>query len=132
MARGLAEFGGQERLQIVPGREGSNRTATHADDIHVVIFYTLAGGEVTFYKSSSNARNFICAHGRADAAAANRDSALDRACRYGPSQRSDEIGIVVALIEDVRPEINNLMARGTKTRYQIHLQIKPAMIRRNS
>jgi hypothetical protein len=46
MPRLLAEGCRQECLERIPGQLRSNRPASHADDIHVIIFDALAGGEM--------------------------------------------------------------------------------------
>jgi hypothetical protein len=129
MARRLTKLSGQERLKDVPSRERSNRAATHTDDVHVVVLDALARGEVVAYQPGVDSWNFVRAHSCSDAATADRHPALDRPCGHSTAEGDDEVGIIVAGVQTMRPEVDYLMPRRPETSDQIFLQTKPAMIR---
>src|SRR6516165_7825329 len=76
MTRGLAELRGQERLHQIPGHFGPYRTSPHIEYIHVIILYALLSGEMIVDETGANAFHFVGAYRRADAAAADRDTAV--------------------------------------------------------
>src|SRR5882757_8736899 len=59
VALGLTKFGGQERLQDVPGSVRSDRATAHANDVHVVVLDALARGKVVAHQSGAYSRDFI-------------------------------------------------------------------------
>src|SRR6516164_1346754 len=132
MARGLAELGGQESLHEIPGHFRADRTSAHAEYIHVIIFDDLLGGEMIVDETGANAFHLVGAHRRADAAAADRDAAIDFAGDDGLAERHDEVGIIVIGNQGVRTEIRHLMARRANATDQFFLQSKTAVIRGNS
>src|ERR1043166_3547235 len=96
MAWLLAELRGQERLHEIPGHLVPGHAATEADDVHVVVLDALPGGEVIGDERSADSRNLVDADRDADAAAAERDPALDGAAGHRLSERNREVRIVVA------------------------------------
>src|SRR5262245_33010395 len=76
-----------------------------------------------------SSRNLIGADRRADAAAANCNSALHFPSGYRLREGNDEIGVVVTRIEAVRAEVDYFMSRRTQTSGQIFLQGESAVIR---
>ena len=73
---GLAELGGQERLDEVPGHGRSHGPAAHAEDVHVIVLDALPGREMVVDQRGADARNLVGADRRADAAAADRHAAV--------------------------------------------------------
>jgi hypothetical protein len=114
-----AEPGSEKRLNQVPGDRRTDGSAAHAKDIHVIVFDTLSRGEVVVDQRCTNPAHLVSTHGRADAAAADRDPTLYVRSRHGPSQRKNVIRIVIALAQSVRAEVNNLMSCGAKLRDQV-------------
>jgi hypothetical protein len=55
MALGLTVLRRQKRLHQVPRDGRPDRTASHADDIHVIVFHTLPGGEVIVNEAGTRA-----------------------------------------------------------------------------
>jgi hypothetical protein len=121
MARGLAELCSEKCLEDIPGCKRSNGAAAQADNIHVIVLYTLARGEVILYKSGADTGYFIRAHGRSDAATADGHTTLDPASRHRPRQRNDKVRIVVLCIQKIRAEIHNLVAGSAKLSGQLFL-----------
>jgi hypothetical protein len=62
--------------------------------------------------------NLIRGYRGADAAAAERDSALDLSCGNCLCQWDDEIGVVIERIKLERAEINNLVPRVQQRLFQ--------------
>ena len=89
VARLLAEFGGQKRLHKVPSHRRSNGPATHTNNVHVIVFDPLFGGKVVMDESGTNAQDFVGANRRADAAATDRQCALNLAGRNRFCKRED-------------------------------------------
>src|SRR5688572_11111203 len=108
----LAERGSQKRLDEVPGHGRSHRPAAHANNVHVIVLDPLPGREVVVNDGGANARDLVGTDRCADAAAADRHAALYLSRHHGPSQRDDEVRIVVARVQAMRSEIDDLMPRG--------------------
>jgi hypothetical protein len=72
----LTELGSQEGLDKVPSEHRACDSATQTDDVHVIILHPLPGREVVRDQACADSRNLVGTHGRANAAAANRDSAF--------------------------------------------------------
>src|SRR5258705_8022732 len=106
MSLGAAEFGCQEGLDEVPSHSRPNGPATHAEDVHVIILDPLPGREMIVDQRSADAWNLIGADRRPDAAAADRDAAIDLSRRYRLADRDHKIRIVVVGVRAVRAEIN--------------------------
>jgi len=105
----LAELGRQERPDQVPGDGRTHRSATHANDVEVIIFNSLPGGESVVDQSSSNSRNLVGANRHADATAANRDAAIYLPVGNSLSQRDHKLQIVVVWILSASSEVVNLV-----------------------
>ena len=84
MSLGLAELGCQKRLDKVPGHGWSNGPAAHTKDVHVIVLDTLPRGEMVVDQRRADALNFVGAHRRADAAAADRHSTIHLSRCHGP------------------------------------------------
>ena len=125
VSRRLAELGGQEGLHEVPGHARPRRAATDADDVHVVVLDALRRGEMVMDQPRPDTRNLVRADRGPHTAAADRHAALHRACRYGLSERDDEVRIVVIRAQLVGAEIDDVVSGGTELRQQVFLQLEP-------
>jgi len=83
---------------------------------------------VTAALPGANAWYPACADRRADAAAPARHPALNRACRHSPGERDDEVRIIVAWVQAMRPEIDYLMPRRAEMSNQFFLQTKSTSV----
>jgi hypothetical protein len=72
--------------------------------------------------------DFVCAHRRADAAATNRHSAVYFLSSYRFREGDDIVGIVIALIQSVSAEIDDLMSRFAELLNQLFFQINSTVI----
>src|SRR5262245_26614077 len=124
MSGRVAEFRDQERLNQVPGDGRPDGATTDANDVHVIVFDALSGGEVVMNQSGTGARNLVRADRGPDAAAADGDSALHRTRRDRLGERDDEVRIVVVGARLVRTEIDDIVPGGAQTRGQILLQLE--------
>src|SRR5262249_31550574 len=116
------KLGCEGRLDEVPGDGRPDGPSTEADDVHVVVFDALPRGEVIFHEGGPNAGNLVGANRRADAAAADRDTALDFSASYRASERNDEIGVVVLGRQAVGAEVDYVMSGCTEPKKQVLLQ----------
>ena len=115
MPLGLAELGGEERLDEIPGDGGSDRPSAHAEDVEVIVLDALLRGEMVVDERRADAGDLVGADRRADAAAADRHAALHASRNHGLGERHDEVGIVVVRIQRVCAEVDDLVARGAQT-----------------
>ena len=123
MAFGPAEAGGHESLYEFPGECGPDNFSTQTNDIHVVIFDALTGGEDIMDERGAHAWNLVRRDGRSYSAAAERQSAFNLPCCDSPGQWDDEVGVVISGVEVVRlPNIDHLMPGGPKGRSHLHLE----------
>src|SRR4030095_14349873 len=106
MTWGIAEFGGQKSPNEVPRDLRPDSAAADADHIHVVVLDTLRSGEMVVYQRGVRSGHLVGADRGADAAAANRDPALERFCRHRLGERDDEVRIVVVRVQRARSEID--------------------------
>ena len=128
MALRLTELGSQEGLDKVPSQHRAHDSATQTDDVHMIILHPLPGREVVRDQACAGSRNFVGAHGRANAAAANRHSAFYLARRNSPGQRDNKVWIVVAWVQFEGAEFDNLMTCCSESSAQFLLQPKSAVI----
>src|SRR5438094_26549 len=101
----LGEFGCQERIDQVPGDSRSHHPAANTEDVHIVVFDTLVSRVMVLNQPGPNPRNLVRTDRGADSATAYSYAALHLSGRNRLSERDDEVGIVVARIEAVRPDI---------------------------
>jgi hypothetical protein len=132
VARRLTELGAKESLEDIPTRVGSDGSATHADDVHVVVLDTLPGGKVVVYQTGADSRDFVRAYRSPNTAAADSHAAFDLSFRHGLCKRDHEVRIIVVGIETMGAEIDHFMPRRAKMRDQVFLQGKSTMIGGNS
>src|SRR5215470_11836286 len=132
MSVGLTELGSQEGLDEVPSHRRSYCSATHADNVHVIVLDPLAGREMIVDQRSTDARDLVGTHRCPDTAAADRYAAFDLPCRDGVAEWGYKVRIVVVRAQTVRTEIDDLMASRTKLRDQFLLQAEPAVIGGNT
>ncbi len=64
-------------------------------------------------KCSTYAGNLVGSNGRANTAAAERDSTLNLPCGDSPGQRNNEVGVVVFGVKLVSTEVDGLVPRTT-------------------
>src|ERR1700677_3221654 len=76
MALGMAEFRCQIRFDKLPCDFRSDRAATHAQDVHVVVFHALVRRKMIANQAGTNSGNLVSRDRGADTAAADRDAAL--------------------------------------------------------
>src|SRR5262249_14206529 len=88
----------------------------------------LRGGKVIRDQRGMTSGNLAGTDGRADAAPAHRDAALERSSRHRLRERNDEVRIVVVRVQRVRSEIDDVVTGGAKPCEQILFQVKPTMI----
>jgi hypothetical protein len=72
----LTELGSQEGLDKIPSQHRACDSSAQADDVHVIVFDSLAGREVVGDQARACSRDLVSGHCRANAAAANCDSAF--------------------------------------------------------
>jgi len=128
MALGLTIPGCQKRPDEIPGNGGAHRPAAHTNDVHVVVFDALLGGEVVVDQCRADSRNFVGADTRSYAAAANRHAAFHFPRHHGFRKRDNEIGIIVAGCPNVGTEIDDFVSVRTNSCDYLFLQTKPAVI----
>ena len=78
----------------------------------------------------ADAGNLVRAHRRADAAAADRDAAIDAARHHRVGEWDYEVGIVVVGIGAVRAKVDHLVSRCAQLSDQRFLQCEPTVIGR--
>ena len=122
---GRAECRREKRLNEVPCDSCADGSAAYTEDIHVIVLDALPGREVVVDQSRADSAHLVCAYGSAHATAADRHSTLDFRCCEGASQRKNIVRIVIALIEGVCAEIDNLMSCSPKPRDQLSFKLKP-------
>ena len=91
----------------------------------MIVLDSLPGREMVMDQRRADPAHLVCAYRSAHAAAADRDSTLYLRCCYGASQRKNIVRIVIAIIQRVRAEIDNLMSCSPKLRDQVFFQTKP-------
>src|SRR5229473_7450160 len=128
----LGEPGGQECIHKFSGDKKTHHPAAYTEDVHVVVLDHLVSRVVVLNQSGSDTRNFVRTHRGADSAAADSQATFHLSGRNRLSERDDEVGIIVARIETVRPEIDHLMPLFAKVSHQLFLQAKSTVIGCNS
>jgi hypothetical protein len=98
----------------------------------VIVLDPLPGREVVVNDGGANARDLVGTDGCANATTADRHTALHLSRHHGPSQRNDKVRIVVARVQAMRPEIDDLVPRGAKMGEQLLFQTKPTVISGNA
>ena len=126
-----AELRRQKSIDEFDSYSQTNGPASHAEDIHVVMFDTLMGRVMLDNQSRTNAWYLVRANRGADSAATHRHTAFDCAGRYGSRERNHEIGIIVCRIQTVRAEFHQLVTRLSKMIRQLLLQLITAVIGRD-
>jgi hypothetical protein len=95
VAWSAAEVSGEKCTDQFPGQRWSDYFPPQTENIHVVVFDALVGGEYIVDKPCAHTGNFVRSDGRTHAAAAERDSALYLSSSYSSRQWDDEFGIVI-------------------------------------
>jgi hypothetical protein len=110
MACGATEVRDQKDLDQFQGERRPNHLSSQAGDIHVVIFNALMGGKFIVNEPGSDTGNFICRDRRANAAAAERHSALNILGSDGSGQGDDQVRIVISGVQLVCAEVYDLVS----------------------
>src|ERR1700752_190385 len=105
MSLRLTKPSAQKRLHEIPRYCWPHGSATHTENVHVIVLHTLSRREVVMNQSSPDALDFVCAYRRAHAASTNRHTAI-----YFPSsdrfrERDHVVGIIVAFGKAMRTKI---------------------------
>jgi hypothetical protein len=129
---GRAESRREKRINQVPCDSWADGSAAYTEDIHVIVLDALPGREVVVDQRCADSAHLVCAYRSAHATAADRHSTLHLRCCEGASQRKNIVRIVIALIEGVCAEIDNLMSCSPKPRDQLFFQAETTVIRCNS
>lgn len=111
MPLGLAELGGKERLDEVPGDSRPYSPTAHAKDVHVIVLDPLPGREVVVDQASADTRNLVGADRCAHATAAARHATIHFPCNHGLSERDDQVRIVIVRSQGMSAEFDDLMPR---------------------
>jgi hypothetical protein len=132
MAIGAAEIGGEENADEFKRELGSDNPGTQTKHIHLIILDALPGGKGIMDQAGADTGDFVGSDAGAHAAAANRDAALDTAGGKRLRHGDDEIGVVIRAIHLIGAEILNLMTLALQKPLNFALQLKAAMVRRDS
>jgi hypothetical protein len=119
---------GQKGLDQFPGERRPDHFSTQTKDIHVVIFDALVGGENIMNKPSTHTMDFVRSDGCTHAAAAKRDSALNLPGGYSPSQRDDEVGVVISGVQLMSAEVHDFVPRAAQQLRHLRFQDKATMV----
>src|SRR5258708_7656309 len=128
----LGKLGGQECIDKFSGDNKSHHPAADTEDVHIVVLDPLVSRVVVLNQPGADPRNLARTDRRADSAAADSQAAFHLSGSNRLSERDDEVGIIVARIETVRPEIDHLMPLLAKVSHQLFLQAKSTVIGCNS
>jgi hypothetical protein len=77
MAWGAAESSVKKGFDQFPGEGRPDHFSAKTKDVHVVIFYSLMGGENIVDKGSAHTGNFVRGDGRSHAASTERHSPIN-------------------------------------------------------
>src|SRR5262249_37888702 len=128
----LAKRGGQERLDEVPGHGRSHSPAPHTNNVHVIVLNPLPGREVVVNDRGANAWDLVGTDRSAETTPADRHATPYLYRHHRPRQRDHEVRIVVARVQAMRPEIDDLMPRGAEMGEQLFLQTIATVIGGNT
>jgi hypothetical protein len=95
MPLGSAEFDGQERVYEFPRHSRPHNSTAHTQNVHIVVFDSLVGGEMVMNQTCANTWEFIGADRGADAAAAHCDTPSYASRSHRLAERNHKIGIVI-------------------------------------
>jgi len=95
--------------------------AAQTEDSHIVVFYTLVSGEYIVNETGTDAGNFVCCDGCANAAATQGNTALYVSIGNGSCERNDEVRVIIFHIQSVCAEVDDLMACCTQRVFQLGL-----------
>src|SRR5215472_6834532 len=111
MALTVAEFGCQKSIYQVFGDHRSHHSAANTKNVHVVMLDSLVSRIVVLHQPGPDSRNLVRANRGAHSAPTCRDAAFHLAGSDCTSERDDEIRVIVAWIQTVRPVIDDFMPR---------------------
>src|SRR5262245_34013995 len=106
----MAEAGREEGLDQIPCDLGPDRTAPHAEDVHVVVLHTLTGREMIVDERRANPGYLVRTHRGTDAAPADGDATINGARNDRIRERHHEVRIVVAVGQSMRSEVDDLVS----------------------
>src|SRR5271166_846391 len=128
----LAKLRCEKRLHEIPRHLGSYGAATQAEDVHVIVLNALPRREMVVDERGADAPDFVGAHGRTNAAAADRDAAFHFARGHRLREGHHVAGIVVFRVQRIGAEILDLMTRCMELRDESFFQREPTVICRNA
>jgi hypothetical protein len=129
---GSTELGGEEGVDQILGNSRSYGSATHTDDVHVIVFNALSCRKVVVDQRGPHAMDFVGTDGCADAAAADGNAAVHFSSSNGLREGNDEIGIIISCVEMVRAEVNYLVSGFAQMSHEFLFQSKTTVIRSDS
>jgi hypothetical protein len=123
-----SECGCEEGIDQIARSLKSNDSAADAKHVHVVVFDALVSRVVVLNEPGANSWNLVRANGRAHSTAANRQTAAHLAVSSLLRERNHEIGIAVAGIQNVGPEIDHLVARLSEINRRLFFQNESTVV----
>ena len=95
----LAELGMQERVDEIPRHRRSDRSAAHAEHIHVIVLDSLPSREMVVDQCRTDSRDLVRADCRSDPAAADGNPSVHRSRSHSVSKRYHIVRIVIRGVE---------------------------------
>jgi hypothetical protein len=118
----------EKRLHEIPGDAGAHGATAHAEDVHMIVFDSLLGGEMIMDQAGMYSLDLIGTDRSPDTAAADRNTALHLTGHDSMSQRNNVVGIVIVMAKLMGPEVYNLMPGSLKLGYQLFLEFESPMV----
>ena len=123
-----AESRTQKVADAIPSHGDARGSTAEAEDIHVVILYTLASREIVMTESSSYSSYLVGGHRSADSAATNRDTPFYLPARDRAGEGNGEVRIIVVRIAAVVPKVDDLMPLFSQPQGELLFHIEAAVI----
>lgn len=101
----LAKLRCEKRLHEIPRHLGSYGAATQTEDVPAIVLNALPPGETVVDERAAGAPDFVGAHRRTNAAAADSDTAFHFARGHRRREGDDVAGIVVFRVQRIGAEI---------------------------
>src|SRR5262249_41156985 len=124
----LAVFRRKVCLDKIPCHSRADSPATHAEYVHVIIFDTLAGGEMIFEEPRASPRHFVGTYRRADSTTANSHASIHLTGHDGLRERDHEVGIIVRRVQAMRAEVHHLVTSRMKFGHNFFFESEASMI----
>jgi len=128
MAGFLTILGTKKCLHKVPGHARTHGAPPHAEDVHVVILNSLLGREMIMNQAGPYTLGFIGTDRGPHTTATNRNTPLHLTSNHCSGQRRDIIGVIIARIQLMSPEVDNFMTRSFQLGDELLLEFKSAVI----